>query len=133
MPQLNLTLDAMLEQMGDAGRRLSEINANEGASGNISVYTEEPLEPADLFPDVETIDLPIAVPDLAGKTIIVTGSGRRLREIKDDPAGNLGVLIIEDGGRKAALHTSPKRRFQRLTSELNSHLAVHRDAIGRTR
>ncbi|MGZ4398084.1 MAG: class II aldolase/adducin family protein [Gaiellaceae bacterium] len=121
-------LDAALDAIGEAGRRLSEIGASEGAAGNISVYLGA-LDPRVRFPDEEAIELPEAVPELAGDAVLVTGSGRRLREIKDDPAASIGCLVVDGGGTSATLHTSPRRRFERLTSELNSHLAVHRERI----
>jgi len=74
---------------------------------------------------VETLDLPQAVPDLAGATFLITGSGRRLREVIQDPAANLGCLVIDEGGSdRQAVHLA-RRLFLHLTSEFNSHLAVH--------
>lgn len=115
--------------IGEAGRRLSEIEATEGAAGNISVYLGWPVEVRRKFPEVETIQLPLEVPELAGGTLLVSGSGRRLREIILDPAANLGALVIEPGGKTGRLYTAPGRLFSQLTSELNSHLAVHRDQV----
>jgi rhamnulose-1-phosphate aldolase len=122
-------LDEYLAWIGEAGWRLSEIEASEGAAGNISVCFGWPVEIRRKFPLVEEITLPITVPELAGMTMLVTGSGRRLRDIMQDPTANLGVLQIEKGGHKASLHTSPRSLFDHLTSELNSHLAVHCDQI----
>ena len=122
-------LDEIMEAIGDAGRRLSEIEATEGAAGNISVFMGWPIDPRRKFPIAETIDLPEPLPDLAGKCFLVTGSGRRLREIVQDPVANLGTVIVNEDGTTAQLYTSPRRLFERLTSEFNSHLAVHRDQI----
>jgi rhamnulose-1-phosphate aldolase len=127
-----LELDEILNQMGIAGERLSEISASEGAAGNISVCVGWPLEVRRRFPIVETITLPEAVPALAGKTFIVSGSGRRLREIIQDPAANLAAVVVNDDGVTAKLCTSPRRLFARVTSEFNSHLAVHCDQVMRT-
>lgn len=127
-----LELDEILNQMGVAGARLSEISASEGAAGNISVYIGWPIEVRRRFPNVETIALPEPAPALAGKTFIVSGSGRRLREISQDPAANLAALIVNDDGETAKLCTSPRRLFARVTSEFNSHLAVHCDQVTRT-
>jgi rhamnulose-1-phosphate aldolase len=125
-------LDDLLTLIGEAGRRLSDIEASEGAAGNISVYAGWPIEPGKLFPLSEEIALPVVLPELAGKTLIVTGSGRRLREIIQDPAANLGLVVVDQGGRTAKLFTSPRRLFAQLTSEFNSHLAVHHDQIEST-
>jgi len=122
-------LDEFLVAIGDAGHRLSEIEATEGAAGNISVYIGWPIELRRKFPIAETIELPRPVPELAGKSFLVTGSGRRLREIIQDPAANLGCVVVNEGGATAQLYTSPRRLFARLTSEFNSHLAVHYDQV----
>ena len=122
-------LDEFMTLIGEAGRRVCEIEASEGAAGNISVYLGWPVDPRRRFPNEETIELPQAVPELAGSTFLVTGSGRRLREIIDDPAANLGVVVVNPGGTTARLYSSPRRLYARLTSEFNSHLAVHYDQV----
>jgi rhamnulose-1-phosphate aldolase len=125
-------LDELMTLIGEAGERLSEIEASEGAAGNISVYMGWPIDPRRRFPIVETIDLPVPLPELAGGAFLVSGSGRRLREIIHDPAANLGFVAVDEGGRTGRLYTSPRRLFARLTSEFNSHLAVHADQVRRT-
>jgi rhamnulose-1-phosphate aldolase len=114
------------------GQRLGGLNASEGAAGNISLYIGWPVEVRRRFPLSEPIELPLPAPALAGKMVIVTGSGRRLRDIHTDPAANLGVVMIDGDGRTGQLHTSPRRLFERVTSEFNSHLAVHNDQVDRT-
>ena len=125
-------LDDLLRAIGEAGRRVADIEASEGAAGNISVCIRWPVEPRTRFPVIEQLELPQAVPDLAGACLLVTGSGRRLREIIDEPTANVACAVIEPGGRTARLHTSHHRRFERVTSEFNSHLAVHDDRIRAT-
>jgi rhamnulose-1-phosphate aldolase len=124
--------EEFLASVGEAGWRLSEIEASEGAAGNISVFIGWPVDPRRKFPLEEVIDLPQTVPGLAGGIFLVSGSGRRLREIKADPAANLGCVVVDKGGKTAHLFTSPQRLFVRLTSEFNSHLAVHSDQVVRT-
>jgi rhamnulose-1-phosphate aldolase len=125
-------LDEMMTLIGEAGERLSEIEASEGAAGNISVYMGWPIDPRRRFSIAETIELPVPLPELAGGAFLVSGSGRRLREVIRDPAANLGFVAVDDGGRTGRLYTSPRRLFARLTSEFNSHLAVHADQVKRT-
>jgi len=125
-------LDELMTLIGEAGERLSEIEASEGAAGNISVFMGWPIDPRRRFPIVETIELPVPLPELAGGAFLVSGSGRRLREIIHDPAANLGFVAVDEGGRTGRLYTSPRRLFARLTSEFNSHLAVHADQVKRT-
>jgi rhamnulose-1-phosphate aldolase len=125
-------IDALLHGVGEAGRRMAEIEASEGAAGNISVCVRGPLDPRARFPVVSTVELPQAAPELAGACLLVTGAGRRLREIVDDPTAHVGCIVVDADGRTGRLHTSHRRRFERVTSEFNSHLAVHDDQVRRT-
>lgn len=125
----SLELDLILNQLGQVGKRLSDIGAVEGAAGNISVCFREPLNITVLFPYMKVIELPLPAPKLAGATLIVTGSGQRLREIMDAPTANLACIIVEEGGGTGKMFTSPDCRFNRVTSEFNSHLAVHHDQM----
>lgn len=125
-------LDEFLTAMGEAGQRLSSINASEGAAGNISIFIGWPLETRRRFPLTEPFSLPVPAPALAGGLIIVTGSGRRLRDIRANPAANLAVIAIDADGQSAQVYLSPHRLFQRVTSEFNSHLAVHSDQVARS-
>jgi rhamnulose-1-phosphate aldolase len=125
-------LEELMLSIGEAGYRLSEIEASEGAAGNISVYIGWPVDPRRRFPLVETVPLPQAVPELAGKLFLVTGSGRRLREVIKDPPANLACLVVDPGGLTGQQYTSPRRLFTNLTSEFNTHLAVHYDQVTQT-
>jgi rhamnulose-1-phosphate aldolase len=125
-------LDEILESIGAGGTRLATIDAGEGAAGNISVCVAWPIEVRRRFPNPEPVELPVPAPHLAGHTILVTGSGRRLRDIADNPVANLGAVTIATDGVEATLWTAPTRLFERLTSEWNSHLGVHDDTVART-
>ncbi len=122
-------LNELLTLIGEACLRASEIEASEGAAGNVSIYVGWPVDPRRQFPLVETIDLPEPVPGLAGAVFLVSGSGRRMREIIHDPAANLGCLVVGANGRTGSLYTSPGRLFTHLTSEFNTHLSVHADQV----
>ena len=125
-------LNEILVSIGTAGARVAAIDASEGAAGNISVCIGWPVEPRRLFPIEEPIDLPLPTHHLAGSLVVVTGSGRRLRDVAQDPAAHLGAVLIGADGQSGTLYTSPRRLFESLTSEWNSHLAVHDDSVGRT-
>jgi rhamnulose-1-phosphate aldolase len=125
-------LGEILVSIGEGGKRIANIDAAEGAAGNISVCIGWPIEVRRRFPVAEEIPLPQPAPHLAGRVVLVTGSGRRLRDIEADPAANLGAVVIGADGETGTLCTSPGRLFERLTSEWNSHLAVHDDTVERT-
>jgi rhamnulose-1-phosphate aldolase len=125
-------LGEILESIGAGGTRIAAIDAGEGAAGNISVCIGWPIEVRRRFPNAEPIELPVPTPHLAGHTVIVTGSGRRLRDLATNPVASLGAVVIGADGVSATLWTSPARLFERLTSEWNSHLGVHDDTVART-
>ncbi|HEU0291254.1 MAG TPA: class II aldolase/adducin family protein [Anaerolineales bacterium] len=122
-------LDDLLTMMGEAGRHIADIEASEGAAGNISICLRWPIEPRSRFPMVEEIELPQKIPELAGAIFLVTGSGRRLREIIVEPTANIACIVVNEGGQTGKMYTSYHRRFERVTTEFNSHLAVHYDQI----
>lgn len=125
-------LDELMEIIGEAGVRISEINASEGAAGNLSMFFSWHVEPRRRFPNITPINLPVPVPHLAGGSILMSGSGRRLREIIDSPTLNLGFITIDPGGETGKLHTAPGKLFTNLSSEFNSHIAIHNDQVEHT-
>ena len=131
LPEPYPNLVELMHLIGEAGTRLVEIEAAEGAAGNISVFIGWEVDVAAHFPREQPFALPEPAPELAGKSFLVTGSGRRLREIGQDTEANLGVIRVLPGGASAALYTSERCLFERPTSEFNSHLAVHRAMIQR--
>ena len=129
MASIPLQLDSILHEFGQVGKRLSDLGAAEGSAGNLSICFREELDLTAQFPNMQTIELPVRAPDLAGATLIVTGSGRRLRQILDEPTANLACVVIETGGETGKMYTAPDCEFRRVTSEFNSHLAVHHDQM----
>ena len=129
MASITLELDQLVCQLGQVGKRLSEIGAAEAAAGNLSICFRDPLDVTVCFPRMQTVELPVPAPDLAGATLIVTGSGRRLRDIIDAPTANLACIIVEPGGLIGRMYTASDCQFKRVTSEFNSHLAVHHDQM----
>jgi rhamnulose-1-phosphate aldolase len=124
-------LAELLVSMGSGGARISEIDASEAGAGNISAYLSWDLELRREFPVQTEIELPYPAPALAGGTLLVTGSGRRLRQIASDPLASVAAVRVHPDGLTGTLHTAPRALFERLTSEFNSHLAVHQDQVAR--
>ena len=129
MASISLELDQLLYQLGQVGKRLTAIGAAEGAAGNLSLCFRDSLDVRTHFPQIQFVELPVPAPELAGATLIVTGSGRRLRDIADAPTANLACIVVELGGRIGKMFTATDCEFKRVTSEFNSHLAVHHDQM----
>ena len=129
MASRSLELNVLLSQLGEVGKRLSDIGAAEAAAGNLSISVREHLDITMCFPNMQIMELPVPAPDLAGATLIVSGSGRRLRDILEVPTANLACIFVEAGGRTGRMFTAPDCQFNRVTSEFNSHLAVQHDQM----
>jgi rhamnulose-1-phosphate aldolase len=119
----------LISQIGEVGKRITELGMAEGAAGNLSVCVRGDVDFSDLFTNVEEMELPLPVPELAGASVIVTGSGRRLRDIEMAPTANLAVVVVETGGGTGKMYTAGDRVFKRITSEFNSHLAIHAEQV----
>lgn len=122
-------LNDLLYMVGKAGQTLSSMSACEGAAGNISVCLHWKLKIDHHFPLTTEINLPQPVPELAGSTFIATGSGTRLRDLQNNPTANLACLMVNPDGLTAKMYKSNDCQFDQVTSEFNSHLAVHYDQI----
>ena len=120
---------AVFSEIGIVGKRLSDLGAAEGAAGNISVCVRGNWGVPGAFVYSQSIDLPLDVPDLAGAIVIVTGSGCRLRDIADAPTANLAIVVIETGGKTGRVFAAKDANFRRITSEFNSHLAIHHEQM----
>ena len=123
------SIESLLNEIGEVGLRLGKMKACEGTAGNISVCLSGEIDPKPFFPDVLPYELPFALPELSGKNFLVTGSGCRLRDICQEPTANVGFLKLGTDGRTGRLFANPGRHFARLTSEFNSHLAMHQSAF----
>jgi rhamnulose-1-phosphate aldolase len=113
--------DRLIEDVALAGEQLTAMAACEGAAGNISVFAASLACPLDAVEDVE---LPAAAPSLAGGWLVITGGGRRLRDVGRRPEACVTALRIHDDGSHATLHARPGVK---PSSEWNSHLAIHDD------
>lgn len=114
--------------MGDVGQRMARIDAAEGAAGNISVFLVGEIAAPGAFAHQGKLSLPIQAPYLASGTVVVTGASRRLGDIAAMPEATLCLLQVIGDGTEANFYGA---EGVRPTSELNTHLAVHNDHVGR--
>ena len=99
---------------------------DERNGGNISVLLdEEDLTPyLDPGAVLRRIPTGFSEPALAGRYFLVTGTGKYFKNVQYDPAANLGILRLADGGGTAELlwGFSDGGSF---TSELPAHMMSH--------
>ena len=122
-------LAELLAAFSEAGQLLHELHAVEAGAGNISACFAWDADLSAVFGASREVDLPIAVPALAGRTVMVTGSGCRLRQLAGNPAEHLGAIVVHDGGARGTLHFDDQGNFARPTVEFSTHLAVHAEQV----
>lgn len=99
-----------------AQRFWSEANA-----GNISVRLTD--LPAEIIrrEGGPLVQMPMALPELAGQHFLVTGTGKRMRDIVHDLEGNVGLIRILPGGQAYTCLWG----VSEVTSEFPAHTAIH--------
>jgi rhamnulose-1-phosphate aldolase len=120
------TIDDWLWELGAAGQTLYDLGALEGAAGNISLFLPDATPGLDdLLRQRLPRSGPFNLPDgavLPHGVLLITGTGRRLREAATRPEAVLCALVIQDGA--VWLHRAPEYGV-RPTSELDSHVGIH--------
>jgi rhamnulose-1-phosphate aldolase len=122
-------LGAAFRALGEAGRRLAVLHAATGAAGNLSICLRSRVALARVLPVELAFDLDAPIPSLEGATVLVTGSGCRLGEVAGAPEEMVGAVVVGRGGAVARLHVAQRRRFERLTVEFATHLAIHAEHL----
>jgi rhamnulose-1-phosphate aldolase len=117
-----------VRQIGEVGVQMTAFGAAEGSAGNISTFVRELGMLDSFFHPQGRIQLPVTCPALARGWVVVSGTGRRLRDLAGSPQANLCMLHIDMSGTEAELYAA---KGVRPTSELNSHLAIHEDQVCR--
>jgi rhamnulose-1-phosphate aldolase len=121
------SIDHWLDEMAHAATRLAELGALEGTAGNLSLFLPAETVGLDAWLG-ETLPrsdsaVPPASHDLPAGTLLITGTGRRLRDLSHAADAVLCAVNIQADGA-AWLHRSPAYAVS-PTSEVDSHLAVH--------
>jgi rhamnulose-1-phosphate aldolase len=120
-------IDHWLREIGDAAERLNAIDAIEGAAGNISVFLPAATPGLSAFlSDTMPRSGEYPIPDggqLPPGALLITGTGRRLREAATRPNEVLCAVVIDTGGSHW-LHRHPTHGVM-PTSEIDSHAGIH--------
>jgi len=114
--------EAMLVDVGRVTDELWRLGWAERNAGNVSVDLTDIFDQEDATSHGKVI-LETPFPSLAGRTILVTGTGSRLRYVSRDPCGTCCVVVVDDVG--ASYDIVWGCSDVRPTSEFPSHLRVH--------
>ncbi len=111
-----------LDEFAEVCGYLSQRGWSEGSGGNLSFRIKTPSYIATKHKNTSNpVALPVAVPELAGQSLLISGTETRAREIALRPAENIGLYIIADDGQSFYWLAGNKNP----TSELPSHCAIH--------
>jgi rhamnulose-1-phosphate aldolase len=121
------TLKPVLKEMLEVSGYLWEKGWAERNAGNLSIDVTEhiPLEKSpQRSGSLRKLDF--TYPDLASRCFLVTGSGRRFRDMAKAPAANACILwITEDGAGYHIIWGGQAGPDFRPTSEFPAHLRLH--------
>lgn len=112
------TLTKAYNQISEIAKLLHEKGWAEKNAGNFSVLLDFDIE---LYSNIQH-PLEESYSSLADKVLIVTGKGKRMRDIAKSPADNTVVLKMDS---KGSTYTILSDRMITPTSELPTHLAIH--------
>jgi rhamnulose-1-phosphate aldolase len=117
--------EAVLAGAADVARLLWERGWAERNAGNLSCDVTG-IVPVDQASGGPTVPLGAASPELAGRCLLVTGAGSRMRDVALAPETWCGVLRFSDDGAAYSVARSGRDGVAFVpTSELPSHLAIH--------
>jgi rhamnulose-1-phosphate aldolase len=120
--------NSLLLELTEVAGNLWQRGWAEANGGNLSVA----LDHSTLFDvnsdQAKTTPLPESFPELAGLHFLITGTGKRFRDLARDPARCCCVLKIDENGNnyRVVWGSTADLNF-RPTSELASHLSLHRE------
>lgn len=105
---------------------LYRLGWHERNSGNISVLLSEDEVTGylDTSSVLKQFDVPFQAEELAGKYLLVTGSGKYFKNVESDPEENLGIVRVSADGKKLDLLWG-LRDGGVPTSELPTHFLSH--------
>lgn len=120
-------MSKLLDPMIFAAREITSKGWCRETSGNISMIISDPIEIWDLEPFL--FETGLFLPQLEGKTILITRSGSRMEDITSHPEQNLGLYLCSRGGS----HLSMLWGEGAPTSEWLSHLLIYAYTYGKVK
>lgn len=115
-----------VQEVADICANMYRMGWDERNGGNVSMLidTAEAAEYLDLDKPVRRIDVRFDASELAGRVLIVTGTGKYFKNVLRAPQINTGILRICDNGTEADVLWGLEDGG-RPTSELPAHLRSH--------
>ncbi len=115
-----------MEKFCKTASNMYRMGWDERNGGNMSLIIDE--EEAEKYLDLEESmrDIPLTfdAKPLAGRIMLVTGTGKYFKNVEDDPENNLGIIRISEDGTVAKLLWGWEDGGK-FTSELPTHCMTH--------
>ena len=119
-------LDNLYEELSEISGYLWERGWAELNAGNISIRLTNVTESMlDNFSTSELIALPDAFPILANDFVLITGTGRRMRQISKQPKEHTLIVRLNSEGSAYKIYYTSLGKNINPTSELPTHLSCH--------
>ena len=126
----NEELKKVTDKVCDVAGYLWEKGWAERNAGNISINVTDILKgKIDNLSSYPTKQLNIALPALADNIFLITGTGKRMREIARDIWGNCSIVAVHQDGKTYSIVSEGETVIP--TSELPTHLSVHQEMVKR--
>ena len=127
MSKQNKALREIILETSEIAGYLWQRGWAERNASNISINI------TDIFPEAITeyisfpfYTLPVSYPKLAGSYFLVTGTGKRMRDLARKPMQNLLIIKLNEGANGYWIISQKKEQENFLpTSELATHLGIH--------
>lgn len=131
---LNKDIKRVAGEMSEVASYLWQKGWAERNAGNMSVNISEFVTPENTAAITNgnhpLYMLPLSLPALAGNYFLVTGTGKRMRDIARDFDHNAIMIRISDDGKGYVLiKYDPSQPNLMPTSELPSHLSIHEQLV----
>ncbi|MBK7212220.1 MAG: rhamnulose-1-phosphate aldolase [Bacteroidales bacterium] len=126
----NKEINRRISEVAELGKYLWQKGWAERNAGNISVniqeYMTDELREKLLPTATSVLPLDRAYPSLAGFFFLVTGTGKRMRDLALDPEHNSLMIRVTDAGDGYQMFSLGELVLNiHPTSELPTHLAIH--------
>jgi len=124
----NNSLNELISNVAEIAGYLWERGWAERNAGNISVNISKLIPKEFLKPENHPfVEMTLSYPELAGMSFLVTGTGKRMRDLARKPLDNALLIQLNDQGNGYYILSREKNSHDVFmpTSELPTHLGIH--------
>jgi len=125
----NKQLSAIIDSVAEVSGYIWQKGWAEKNAGNISISLKDVITiSAGECRGLPFGELPASVENLSGTCFLVTGKGRRMRDIAKNPMSNILIIRIDETGKGYNIIEPTESEILTTlcpTSELPSHLSIH--------